>query len=103
MSKTKYLVHSYIKVIGVPDPWEGSGEDDCDRESLVGHIGIVIEVDIYPDFVPDTSRSIRTYYLIRFPYTRQEHQTCQRWIEEDKLELVATSPVNPITQFMFEQ
>jgi len=39
----KPLVGDYVLVKSVPAHWDGSGESDEDRESLVGHVGIVCE------------------------------------------------------------
>lgn len=85
----------YVRVSKVPGPWEGSGESDADRESLVGHVGVVVEAGVDNDLV-----------LVRFPYHGIIHpgwngEIGQRNIELDCLVLVSR-PSCKLTSHIFE-
>lgn len=85
-------VGDYTKVINVPQPWEGSGEEEEDLQSFVGHVGVVVEA------------TIDGFVLLRFPHHGIcDHRTGQRnfALPEDQLELVS-SPPTPITECCYE-
>jgi hypothetical protein len=76
-------VGDYVRVTKTPDPWEGCGESKEFRESLVGHIGIVIEVGA-DTYINDEC------LLIAFVWRNGSGDASgfQRNIEHDSLELV---------------
>ena len=89
-------VGTYVRVTKVADPWEG-GDSDEDRQTYIGHVGIVVEVDKAGDH-----RYSEAMYLVRFPNPAKEHQTGQRWFEESALYAVS-QPAIPITQNLFDE
>lgn len=52
-------VGCYVCVSVVPDAWEGSGESLEERMNLVGHIGVVLELD-------------EQFAFVRFPRTTED-------------------------------
>jgi hypothetical protein len=92
--KRKILVRDYVKVMSVPNPWEGSGESVRDRYSWVGHVGIVIEIDYQEDDNSSTA-------LVRFPSHCNENETGQRNIEFSVLRVVSR-PKRMITRNSFD-
>jgi hypothetical protein len=74
----------YVRVDSVPDAWEGSGESEEDRRSLVGHVGLVVEVA--PGW-----EGCEGMALVRFPLAFTERRTGQRNIEFEAL-VVVSSP-----------
>lgn len=84
----------YVKVIAAPDPWEGAGESDSDRISLLGHVGIIVEVE------PPEGNWGYECALVRFPHVGFEI-TGQRNIELRCLELVS-SPAVQIAEAIFD-
>ena len=71
-------VGSYVQIVEVPASWEGSGEDHDDLEAYVGHVGIVVEVDLEMDLV-----------LLRFPTLSGEQVTGQRNVELSAVLLIS--------------
>lgn len=82
---------AYVRVVATPRMWEGAGESPRDRESLVGHYGLVVELD-----------EITELCLVQF---MQPGKLCQRWIEWKCLELESLSdrPALPISKHIFDQ
>lgn len=95
-----FKVGDYVKVIAIADPWEG-GDSDDDRQTYIGHVGVITEVDAAGCYC-DTSVPDDTIYLTRFPNQAEEHITGQRWFEERVLELVS-SPAVPISHRLFDE
>ena len=84
-------IGDYVKVVKVPDPWEGAGESDSDRESLLGHVGVIVEVGAVDDLA-----------LVRFPSVGYyDEETGQRNIETSALEIVAPAPPRRIYRNLF--
>jgi hypothetical protein len=84
-------VGDYALIVKVPDAWEGAGEDPEDREALLGHVGLVVEV-------PDPNQEyfgLDDCVLLRFPWLNSEGVTGQRNVEITALEVVS-SPALPI-------
>jgi len=93
-------VGDYVKVTKVADPWEG-GDSEEDRETYIGHVGVVVELS--PPYDPvDGSVVNEAMFLVRFPHCIKEHYTGQRWFEEGSVELVS-APKVPISENLFTE
>lgn len=77
----------YVLVVGQPDEWESSGEEDEDIRAWVGQVGIVVEID------PDLQQC-----LCRFPSFDNENETGQRNIEWEALTIVSR-PAAKLTRY----
>lgn len=110
-----FQVGDYVMVVNVPDPWEGSGEEDSDREAFVGHIGVVNEINYdYRDLAADKPDcGYFDHCHIRFPgidrcypaEVLEDHETLrcvygERNIEMSALRLVSR-PAKPLTANVF--
>lgn len=85
-------VGDYVKVIAIPDSWEGAGESDSDRESLLGHVGVIVEA------------AVEDLVLVRFPSAHWfDSEAGQRNIETSALEIVAPAPPVPLYSMLFLQ
>lgn len=73
-------IGDYALIHTIPEAWDGSGEDRADQEALVGHVGLVVEVDEEDGFA-----------LLRFPWLDAEGVTGQRNIELSALQVVSSS------------
>lgn len=86
-------IGDYVKVVKVPTSWEGAGESDKNRESLLGHVGVIIEVGAVDDLA-----------LVRFPSANdRDIESGQRNIEISALEIVAPCPPVPLYSMLFLQ
>lgn len=81
-------VGDYVLVNTVPEPWESSGEEQGDREALVGHVGVIVEMD-------DEN------VLVRFPCVWAENSSGQRNIEHAAL-LFVSSPKTGLPDTCFD-
>lgn len=84
----KFQLGDYVLVNSKPDDWESGASTEAQR-TLVGHVGIVVEVNGFGD---DTFMC-----LVRFPHVDKEHATAQSNIEVEALTLVGrpTAPISP--------
>jgi hypothetical protein len=97
-------VGDYVKVIETPDSWEGSGEDEEDRVALIGHVGVIVELD-HGDYT-DKHGKPTGMALVRFPVGRLDgddwkQRSVQRNIEFTALSQVS-SPLNPLPQSLLD-
>ena len=88
-------IGDYVKVVSVPEPWEGAPEDEDDRKSIVGHIGMVIDADT------EEAREDGVFTaFVRFPSVTNWPPLWERWIEVSALEVVS-SP-QPVSQTVLD-
>lgn len=80
-------VGDYVLVSSLPESWEGSGEPDEDRQALVGHVGVVVEVTEYDAFVC-------------FPGLKDAVMVAQRNIEFEALTVIS-SPAAPLPDSVY--
>ena len=89
-------IGDYVKVVSVPESWEGAPEDENDRKSLVGHIGMVIDAD-----TEEAREDGGFTAFVRFPaHLPNWPPLWERWIEVSALEVVS-SP-QPVSQTILD-
>lgn len=86
----KYRPGDYVKVVEMPQPWEGSGEGDVERATLIGQVGVVCEVDDQNGFEDDPMLHVR------FPVWWFDGVCCRN-IEQSVVTLVSR-PLCPIAE-----
>lgn len=89
-------VGDYARIIDLPEAWEGSGEDEEDRMALLGHVGLVIEIDDDPNDYTSCHCA-----LLRFPWLNEEGITGQRNVELSVLEFVSR-PIGSLPTHLIE-
>ena len=72
-------IGDYAFIHTKPEAWDGSGESSEDQEALIGHVGLVVEVDNEDGFA-----------LLRFPWLDAEGVTGQRNVELSALQVVSS-------------
>jgi len=85
-------IGDYVQVKKQPKGWDGSGEIEYERTSLVGHVGVVVHIDVDEDF-----------YLVRFTafQPRLDDLSFVRNIERRCLRRLTRQPVLPLASTYF--
>jgi len=94
MNDEELKVGDYVKVIAIPGPWESSGESDEDRESYVGHVGVILE-RVLGDDDPEFDFCYVSFPLTDWEVWDERDRSHQRNIERSCLEKVST-PAKPL-------
>jgi hypothetical protein len=105
MNDKQLQIGDYVMVVKTPQPWDGAGEDPDDRMALIGHIGLVVELDL-DEMWKTISGCEEGMTFIRFLILDTEDQirenmTPQRNIEINALQLVSR-PNKPMPQFLVD-
>lgn len=88
-----WKVGDYVQVIKEPLPWEGAGESREDRISLIGHVGILLELDTDEEWASITECMAFVGFV-----GLHTNKAPQRNIEVESLEFV-TRPKRPLSEF----